>query len=254
MALISVITIVKDHASGLLETFNNLDEQEFDDWELIIVVGRSNDSSLKIAKDISKGDSRVRVIEQTGLGIYGAMNEGIRDAHGDFSWFMNAGDRFANAQVLALATQEISVSEVGLVIGGYRIESKNGSEAYVFPRKLITEFNFAFSRRGGCHQAMIFRTQTLKDIGGFSEGYSLASDFDLVLKVIKSASALRVPEIYASIEPGGAADQGIFSVHSQKHQIRKIVFKSKVIHLLSLAWTFAARVKISVRRTLHPSK
>ena len=254
MALVSIITIVRDHASGLRKTFSSLTGQKHNDWEMLIVVGASKDSTLQTAREIASKDSRIKVIEQSGLGIYNAMNEGIQNASGEFSWFMNAGDKFTDARVLSGALDEIIRAKVGLVIGGYRIDVGNERQVYSYPRKEITEFDFAFNRRGGCHQAMIFRTELLKKAGGFNSNYTLASDFDLVLKIIKLAGAMRVPGIYASIEPGGAADQGIFSVHRQKHQIRKDFFGSAVINFASLAWTVAARMKIIVRRLLRPTR
>ena len=82
MALVSIITIVKDHALGLRETYSSLAEQKYNDWEMLIVVGASKDSTLQIAKEIASNDSRIKVIEQAGLGIYGAMNEGIQNTGG----------------------------------------------------------------------------------------------------------------------------------------------------------------------------
>lgn len=251
MAVVTIITIVKDHASGLRDTFSSLIEQEHRDWEMLIVVGDSKDSTFQIAREIANADSRIKVIEESGLGIYGAMNEGVQNANGEFSWFMNAGDKFADAHVLGTAVETIKGSDVGLVIGGYRIEGGNGKQVYSYPKKKITRFDFAFNRRGGCHQAMIFRTELVRRAGGFGTGYRLASDFDLVLTIIEMANALRVPEIFASIEPGGVADQSIFTVHREKHQIRKSHFGKGPSILLSWAWTIAARTKIMTRRLWH---
>lgn len=255
MALVSIITIVKDHALGLRETVSSVAEQEHNDWEMLIVVGASKDSTLQTAREIATKDFRIKVIEQSGLGIYGAMNEGIQNAVGEFSWFMNAGDKFTDARVLAAAVDEITRAKVGLVIGGYRIDGGNKKQVYSYPKKEITALDFAFQRRDGRHQAMIFRTENLRQIGKYDLAYPFASDFDLVIKVIKLTRATRVPEIYATIEPGGVADQNIFSVHREKHQIRKAVFRGNLsVIALSWAWTIAARMKITLRRLLQRTK
>lgn len=254
MALISVITIVKDHSAGLIDTFASLAAQDFDSWEMIVVVGASKDSTLRTAIEMSNSDPRIKVIEQSGLGIYSAMNEGIENAGSEFVWFLNAGDRFADAHVLVNALDEITLANVGVIIGGYQIDNGNRKCVYSYPKKKISGFRFAFNRHGGCHQAMIFRTKLLRSAGGFDTTYSLASDFDLVLKIIKAAGAVRVPEIYAIIEPGGAADQGIFSVHEQKHQIRRVSFGRVTGIVLSSVWTIAARSKVTIRNWLRNAK
>ena len=254
MVRVSIVTVVKDHMHGLIETHLSILSQTFSDWEMIIVVGASKDSTLLVAKDLETIDSRVKVLKQSDTGIYSAMNEGIESVGGEFIWFMNAGDKFATRLVLADAIKEISEASVGLVVGGYQIDKGRTEQVYVYGSRVLTALSFAFNRHGGCHQAMIFRTELVREIGGFDLSYLLASDFDLVLKVIKLASAVRVPKIYASIEPGGAADQGIFSVHRQKHQIRKRYFGNSPIIFLSSVWTIAARTKITFRRLLDPLK
>ena len=251
MASVSVITIVKDHAAGLEATHQSLLDQSFIDWEMVIVIGVSIDATLAVAKNLQRIESRIRLIEQNGSGIYEAMNEGLASASGEFTWFMNAGDKFASTSTLAHAVGYMSQNNVGAVIGGYRIESSSQNKTYSYPPRNITGLSFAFNRRGGCHQAMIFRTNILKDLGGFSTSYSLAADFDLVLKVIQKSKANRVSEIYASIEPGGRADLGIFLVHNQKHQIRKNLFGGPIVFLASLLWTALARMKIILRRTIN---
>ncbi len=251
MKRVSVVTIVKDHESGLRTTIDSLLGQTFQDWEMIIVVGASNDSSLMIAQEACLADSRVRLIDQESVGIYNAMNEGINEASGEFIWFMNAGDKFATPHILMHATTKLLELNVGILIGGYSVDSSDANRGGSYSEKNLTPLSFAFNRRGGCHQSMLFQAQLLKRMGGFNPDYSLASDFDLVLKVILRAKATRVPEVYAIVEPGGRADQGIFEVHNQKHKIRRNFFSNPLISILSLMWTGLARAKILTRRSFR---
>jgi glycosyltransferase involved in cell wall biosynthesis len=242
---------VKNHAAGLEATHQSLLEQSFNDWEMVIVVGMPSDGTLAVAEDLQRVESRILLLEQSDSGIYQAMNEGLAAASGEFTWFMNAGDKFASTSTLAHAVGSISQNEVGAIVGGYRIETSSQSKAYSYSPCNITSLSFAFTRRGGCHQAMIFRTDILKDLGGFNTSYSLAADFELVLKVIQKSKASRVSEVYAAIEPGGRADQGIFLVHNQKHQIRKNLLGGPIVFLASFLWTSLARMKINLRRMIN---
>ena len=250
MTSVAIITVVKDDAGGLIATHSSLIEQTFHEWEMLIVVGSSKDSTLLIATELQAQDKRVRVLEEKGQSIYGAMNEGLEVANGEFVWFMNAGDRFAGSGVLASAIGEITASGVGVVVGGYGVVGTLKERDYRYPTKTLSQIAFAFNRRGGCHQAMIFRTDSLRNIGCFDESYSLASDFNSVLGVIRTAGARRVSEVYALIEPGGLADQGIFTVHRQKHQIRRRVFRNPIVTAASILWTWAVQSKIRLRTHL----
>ena len=228
MATVSIVTVVKDNAAGLSRTHKSLLEQTYIDWEMIIVVGKSIDATLLIAKELQGKDLRIRVFEQVGTGIYNAMNEGLEFATGEFTWFMNSGDKFATLVVLAQAVDEISQSGAGLVVGGYQIESGSGQQIYSFPSGAITQLDFAFNRRVGCHQAMIFLTD-----------------------ILRISVAKRVSEVYATIEPGGLADQEIFSVHKQKHKIRRTHLGGGVFTIASGAWTMLARMKIITRKVYN---
>lgn len=251
MVEVSVITVVKDDASGLVATHSSLFNQVLNNWEMIIVVGSSQDGTLTVARELEVVDHRVRVVEQKDSGIYRAMNNGIDLANGKFTWFMNAGDRFFSPMVLSHAVNQISIEPVNIVVGGYQVFDGSSGKTYSFSEKHITWRDFAFTRRGGCHQAMIFRTQILKEHGGFNTSYSLASDFDLVLRILDVSPGKRVSEVYASIEPGGRADKGISLVHKEKHQIRQDLLKGPIILSLSLLWTGLARIKIAFRQTLQ---
>ena len=93
---ISVVTIAKNHALGLTHTLDSLRSQSFQNWESIIVVGKSTDETLLVAENYRSMDPRVRVVEQLDSGIYEAMNLGISASIRDSIYlnFMNAGDVF----------------------------------------------------------------------------------------------------------------------------------------------------------------
>jgi glycosyltransferase involved in cell wall biosynthesis len=245
---VSVITVVKDDALGLKRTRKSLSDQTFNDWELLVVVAPSFDSTMDVATEFQSIDPRVNLLKQKSTGIYQAMNEGITAAVGDYIWFMNAGDIFTNHETLAHAVEKITKSSTGVLIGGYKILNGNNKQIYSYPTGEISLTEFAFSRRGGCHQAMIFQASVLRDIGGFETKYSLASDFDLVLRVIKRSGGQRDSRIYASVEPGGRADQGIFLVHKEKHIIRRDLLGGFAVLFASLVWTGLARTKIISRQ------
>lgn len=240
---ISVITIVRDHESGLAKTYQSLLKQDFSNWEMIIIVGESKDNTLEYARKLQLNDKRIHVVAQHGLGIYAAMNEGLKVTSRKFIWFMNAGDKFKDSSVINNAINEVELHNAAIVIGGYQVDSEGAAQIYSLPFRRVSKFSFAFSRRGGCHQAMIFRNQALQAAGGFNVCYSLAGDFDMVLRILKSKKVVRVPAVYASIEPGGRADKGIVQVYKEKHDIRKEVLGGPFVFFASITWTLLACIK-----------
>jgi glycosyltransferase involved in cell wall biosynthesis len=247
----SIITIVKNHKHGLCKTLDSIGKLEEGEFEVILVVGESLDGTLQVAKDFVTDSSVDSVlICQEGSGIYEAMNLGIQAAKGNSMIFMNAGDCFESPTSLRKMQYELETHNVGVVIGGYVLDGY-GSMARVSKRARVTPLGFAFNRRGGCHQAMLYRSSAINHFGGYPIRYRLAADFDLTLRIIATFEGLRVPILVALIEPGGVADKGIIQVHNEKHFSRKENFNKTYIIVYSLFWCLAAKSKIKTKIMLH---
>jgi glycosyltransferase involved in cell wall biosynthesis len=132
MALVSIITIVKNHGEGLSRTYESVKQQEFLDWEMLIIVGQSIDDTNEIGYRMAIDDPRIRVIHQDGTGIYAAMNIGLNSAVSEYTWFLNAGDQFFSTLSLSQGISAIRLSKAGLVVGGYQVARKNKNKIYAF--------------------------------------------------------------------------------------------------------------------------
>lgn len=243
----SVITIVKNHKSGLRRTLESINHLEDVNFEVVLVIGESSDGTLEEARNfVEKSAMKLILISQEGTGIYEAMNQGIQAAKGDSMIFMNAGDCFENPTSLRKMQMELDATDVGVVIGGYVVDGFKQTTR-IGNRVLITPLRFAFNRHGGCHQAMLYRATAVKYFGGYPLEYRLAADFYLTLRIISTFKGLRIPILVALIEPGGVADRGIIQVHSEKHLSRKMILSKKHIVLYSLLWSFAAKSKIRIK-------
>ena len=239
---VTVITIVKDHTIGLLRTIESLKSQVFVDWDSIIVVGPSKDSTLARAQEFAQKDSRITVLVQEDSGIYEAMNIGITQSKSSFLWFMNSGDTFMDSKSLGHGVEMLSNSKVGFIVGGYKIIGK--PKVYKQNLSRLTPLRFAFTRRGGCHQAMIFRRTSVLESGLFNAKFRLASDYDMCLKILKKSGAAKSSEIYAHMEPNGRTDNSLVKMHREKLTIRTEFFaKSPWIKPISLVWMYLALTK-----------
>lgn len=250
MDLITIVTIAKNHEKGLQATLESIQKLENVNFEVVLVVGSSTDRTTEIAEKFAENTTHmVRVILQTGSGIYEAMNEGVLASRGTSVIFMNAGDCFENPYSLKKLFIELTTFKVGVVIGGYSIDNF-GNEAHVKRGGKLRPIDFAFNRTGGCHQAMLYDTNCVKSLNLYPLEYRLAADFDLTLRIISSFGGRRIPELIALVEPGGVADMGIIQVHKEKHLSRSIFFGRNPVTVYSFIWCYAAIAKISIRNKL----
>ena len=95
---ISIITICRNVAKDLERTIKSVQYQTYKDYEYIIVDGNSSDNTVDI---INQYESVItKWISEPDKGIYDAMNKGIKMASGEWLIMMNAGDYFADPDVL----------------------------------------------------------------------------------------------------------------------------------------------------------
>lgn len=246
MASVSIITVVKNNAAGLQKTLESALSQDFPDWELLIIYGLSEDSTFNVAKRFCKLDKRFSLIEQSDQGIYQAMNLGIKKSSSDYLWFMNSGDQFFSTKTLGYGLEAIENSQFAFLVGGYQIE--DDWRSFTQSAGKLTQLRFSLSRRGACHQAMIFRKSCLINLGGFDAKFALGADYKLCLELIEMSGAARLPEILAIMEPNGLSDRNLGRMHFEKELIRREIFaKNRKIRMLGWCWMKAARVKATLR-------
>ncbi|MBK6267017.1 glycosyltransferase [Marivirga sp. S37H4] len=80
------------------EAIDSVLNQEYPNWELLIV----NDGSKDNTKEIIKGfkDSRVKYFEQKNKGVSAARNVGLNNMNGDFFCFLDSDDLFSPHSLL----------------------------------------------------------------------------------------------------------------------------------------------------------
>ena len=89
---LSIIIPVYNLEKYLTYCLNSIINQNFTDFEAIIVNDGSTDSSGIIADSFSKKDPRIKVIHKENGGVSSARSEGIKSAIGEFIGFVDGDD------------------------------------------------------------------------------------------------------------------------------------------------------------------
>ena len=98
---ISIITPTYNSEKTLKDTLESILKQTYTNYEHIIVDGASKDSTMQIVKEYEeKYQGKLKYISEKDLGIYDAMNKGIKMATGDIIGILNSDDIYANENVL----------------------------------------------------------------------------------------------------------------------------------------------------------
>ncbi len=98
---LSIITINYNNCGGLKKTINSVIEQDYYDYQYVIIDGNSSDGSVELISGFNKYITKW--ISEDDMGIYHAMNKAVDIAEGEWLLFMNSGDTFYNRSSLRSA-------------------------------------------------------------------------------------------------------------------------------------------------------
>ncbi|QSW87457.1 MULTISPECIES: glycosyltransferase family 2 protein [Flavobacterium] len=175
--LISIVTVVFNCEKTIENTILSVVNQDFENYEFIIIDGGSTDNTVAIVEKYK--DKITRWISEPDKGIYDAMNKGARMAKGEWINFMNAGDEFAIHNFDSL--QEVMKDEKCGIIYGDVIIKKEDDSLFVDVARPLDQINYLLNF---CHQSSFVRTKLLVETP-FSLDYKISSDYDFFLKMFK---------------------------------------------------------------------
>ena len=113
--------------------------QDFQDWELLVVNDGSPDGSRDIASLMAASDERIKILDKDNGGLSDARNYGLDRATGDFVHFYDSDDWIEPDFYSKLLNE---IEDFDLVICGYKVDN----EKYVTERKgYVGELNHVVS-------------------------------------------------------------------------------------------------------------
>lgn len=179
MHKISIITINRNNAEGLERTIKSVIKQAYTNYEFIIIDGASTDNSVNIIEQYS-ADITLWISEKD-TGVFNAMNKGIQRSTGDFCYFLNSADVFANDNVLKDIFE--SQTYTAPFINGHQINNfGNYTQKVPCLNRPLTLFDFYWGTIK--HQATFIRRDLFNTYGLYDEKLKITSDWKFFLQTI----------------------------------------------------------------------
>ena len=120
---ISVILPVYNVEKYLAACLESIENQSFNDWELIAVNDGSLDKSADILRQYAERDTRIKVISQSNKGLGAARNAGLEAAKGDFVCFVDSDD-YVHPQMLELLLNAAEKENADVAIASFCSEGE----------------------------------------------------------------------------------------------------------------------------------
>lgn len=223
---VSIVMAVRDGERYLEPMLASIAAQTFRDFELLIVNDRSTDRSTEIAREWTRKDPRMRLLETATPGISGTRNTGIHAARARWLAVTDHDDLWLPAklerQMAYLAT---SSGVVGLGTWGHYIGTR-GRVAGLHAIGPTTLEEFQRTRKAGeiarlLSPAVIFDREALLRCGAYRPEFDGAEDIDLYERIAEFGALLTLPEVLYR-----------YRIHSHSMSTRKIAMQHSVTRFL----------------------
>lgn len=164
--LVSIIIATFNAVDTLPVTLRSVAEQTYANRELVIVDGGSTDGTLDVIQ--RSGGPSGSWSSETDHGIYDAFNKGIERSSGDWIYFLGAGDRFVDGDVLE---RVFSIPRQGKMLYGDvllpRSQRRYGGR--------FSKLNLGL--RNICQQSIFYAKELFDRIGPFEMQYRVWADW-----------------------------------------------------------------------------
>ena len=183
---LSIITINRNNAAGLIKTMHSVANQFYKDYEYIVVDGASTDKSVEIIRRLSEQfGERLKWISESDGGIYNAMNKGISLASGEYVQFLNSGDCLASNDVTEKMLKELKKNNYPSILYGNMLKDMPDGKVIkdkCFAGKDISFLGFYTGTLN--HSPAYIRKDLFEKYGLYDENLRIVSDWEWYLKAI----------------------------------------------------------------------
>jgi len=209
----SVITVTLNSSVVLLGTLSSVADQSLQTIEHIVIDGASKDNTDELIK--LHGSNFVKYISESDLGIYDAMNKGLKLATGEVVCFLNAGDYYVDSGILELVDRIMTSEGLDIIYGDvayFRDDNKHKiirhyRSRFFHPRLLDRGFMPA-------HPAFFMRRDAYQRIEPFRINYKIAGDFEMMIRIFRDNNFRfrYVQEVLVLMRLGGISNKGLKSL------------------------------------------
>ena len=197
MIQLSIITVNLNNKSGLEKTIQSVSQQNYKDYEHIIIDAGSTDGSLKIIED--KKNLFSYWVSEPDRGIYHGMNKGINKASGKYILFLNSGDYLLSKDALSIDFKTITQD---IVYGHLTHNNNNVLNTSAYKDNIDLGFFFESTLP---HGSTFIKRELFLNYGLYKTDYIIVSDWIFFLEriVIDSCSTFNLNKAVSVFTVGG---------------------------------------------------
>jgi glycosyltransferase involved in cell wall biosynthesis len=219
----SIITVVYNGVAHIAEAIASVLGQTGCQVEYIVIDGGSTDGTQAV---IESFDTRIaHSVSEPDRGIYDAMNKGLALACGDVVGMLNADDLYAGPDVLAKVATAFEREPIDCCYGDLRYVSADLARVVRYWRS--GPYSPASFARGWMppHPTFFVRRSVYARCGGFDLRYRIASDYELMVRLLKHERlrCVYIPEVLVDMRIGGHSNRHAAAIWNKSREDFRIL-------------------------------
>lgn len=191
--LVTIYIPCGNYGRFLRQSVESVFTQLYTNWELIIIDEASTDDTAVISRDLcSRSPEKITFVQnKKSIGLQKIANNVLDVANGKYLVRLDADDWFDECALLLMVAKLEATPNVGLVYGNYFYTDPEGKTLGIERRWKIKNEDIGghLPPHGAC---TMFRTRSLKAVGGYSEDISAQDGWELWYKLYQRVGAINL--------------------------------------------------------------
>ena len=226
--LISIITTVKNGEKYLEEAILSLKDQNYKNFEHIVIDANSSDKTLEIIKKYN--DQIDYWVTCEDRGIWDGFNLGMKLVRGKYLGFLNSDDKFTPEALSLLIKYIKKFPEKDFIFGAVK---KHWGVLYGYkPWKIKWSWGFYSSHSTG----FFIKTTSAQKVGLYNLTYKYSADYDyfyrMIIKEKMTGVGTKKNELFGYFRRGGFSSKTRFLDHSYEEIKIRIDNKQNLLLVL----------------------
>lgn len=180
---VSIITVVRNNKNTIKDAIESVLKQTYQDIEYIIIDGASKDGTVEIIQSYREKISKF--VSESDLGIYDAMNKGLKLATGDVIGILNSDDFYRDEHVIEKITSALKEKQTDSIFADLIYVKPNNltkitryyDSSHFSPHK----FKYGWMP---AHPTFFVKRWVYEQYGVFNTTYKIAADYELLTRFL----------------------------------------------------------------------
>lgn len=201
--IFSIIIATYNAEKSIQQCLNSILAQQFAASEILIQDGGSNDGTTSIID--AYRENIPYFVSCPDNGIYDAWNRALPHARGEWICFLGADDCFADKNVLKNYSGFLTTRapKTKVVYGINHIVNSEGETLYPVGKSWRELRSLFYKTMCLPHQGMMHRRSVFDDVGLFDDTYTIAADYELLLRIFQNSQPEHWPHPVCQTPLGG---------------------------------------------------